>query len=78
MAFVFQVQPKSIEECLLDVHWLLAMQEELNQLKRNEIWDLVLGMNDPQVIGTKWIFWKKKKDETSFITKNKVHLVAKG
>jgi len=53
------------------------MQEELNQVKRNEVWDLVPRTNAQQVIGTKWVF-RNKTDETGFITKNKVRLVAKG
>jgi hypothetical protein len=29
---------------LLDPDWVLAMQEELNNFKRNEVWTLVLGL----------------------------------
>ena len=28
-------------ETLYDEHWLMAMREELNQFKMNEVWDLV-------------------------------------
>ena len=37
VAFVFHVEPKSIEEALLDKHWLLGMQEELNQQQQRLI-----------------------------------------
>ena len=77
MAFVSQLKPKFVEEALLDEIWLLAMLEELNQLKRNEVWDLVPRTNTQQVIETKWVF-RNKIDETGFITKNKACLVAKG
>jgi len=53
------------------------MQEELNQFKRNEVWDLVPKTNAQQVIGTKWVF-RNEIYKTGFITKNKACLVAKG
>ena len=31
-AYVSQVEPKNTKDALLDKHWLMAMQEELNQL----------------------------------------------
>jgi hypothetical protein len=33
---VSQVKPKNSKTALLDKHWILAMQEELNQFKRND------------------------------------------
>jgi len=53
------------------------MQEELNQFKRSEVWDLVPRTNDINVIGTKWIY-KNKSDENGIVTKNKARLVAQG
>lgn len=34
-AFLSQIEPKNIDEALLDESWILAMQEELNQFERN-------------------------------------------
>ena len=31
----------------------MAMQEEINQFERNEVWELVPRPNDQRVIGTK-------------------------
>ena len=37
MAFVSQVEPKSVVEALEDSNWINAMHEELNQFPRNEV-----------------------------------------
>lgn len=36
-AFVSQIEPKNSKDALLDEDWFLAMQEELNQFKRNKV-----------------------------------------
>nr|KYP59540.1 Copia protein [Cajanus cajan]KYP59551.1 Copia protein [Cajanus cajan] len=77
MAFVSQVEPKKINEALHDEHWLMAMQEELNQFARNEVWDLVPLPSDYPVIGAKWVF-RNKLDESGIIIRNMARLVAKG
>ena len=53
------------------------MQKELNQLERNEFWELEPRPNDQSVIGTKWVF-RNKMDENDIIVKNKARLVAQG
>uniref|UniRef100_A0A151UEW1 Reverse transcriptase Ty1/copia-type domain-containing protein n=1 Tax=Cajanus cajan TaxID=3821 RepID=A0A151UEW1_CAJCA len=55
----------------------MAMQEELNQFERNEVWDLVPLPKDYPIIGTKWVF-RNKLDESGIIIRNKARLVAKG
>jgi len=35
------IEPSTVDEVLLDDGWILAMQEELNQFQRNDVWDLV-------------------------------------
>jgi hypothetical protein len=52
------------------------MQEELNNLKRNEVWSLVPRPKQ-NVVGTKWVF-RNKQDEHGVVTRNKARLVAKG
>jgi len=37
MAFVSQVEPKSVSEALEDNNWIKATHEELNQFARNEV-----------------------------------------
>jgi hypothetical protein len=54
----------------------MAMQEELNNFKRNQVWILVERPNT-NVIGTKWVF-QNKQDENGVVTRNKARLVAQG
>ncbi|OIW07806.1 hypothetical protein TanjilG_31998 [Lupinus angustifolius] len=76
VAFVSQIEPKTIDEVIEDVHWGIAMQEELNQFERNNVWNLVPKPKDHPVIGTRWVF-RNKLDESGLIIRNKAHLVAK-
>ncbi|CAL2273426.1 unnamed protein product [Prunus armeniaca] len=70
-------ESKSVTDALADNDWILAMQEELNQFKRNDVWYLILCPKDSNVIGTKWIF-RNKIDEKGQIMLNKARLVAQG
>ena len=76
MAFVSQVEPKSMGEALEDSNWINAMHEALNQFARNEAWTLVPRSKEMNVIGTKWVF-RNKIDEQCVIVTNKAWLVAK-
>jgi hypothetical protein len=40
-SFVSSIEPLRVEEALQDLDWVLAMQEELNNFKRNGVWSLV-------------------------------------
>jgi hypothetical protein len=75
-SFVSSIEPFRVEEALLDPDWVLAMQEELNNFKRNEVWTLVPRPKQ-NVVGTKWVFHNKQ-DEHGVVTRNKARLVAKG
>jgi hypothetical protein len=55
---VFSIEPLKVEEVLKDPGWVMAMQEELNNLKRNEVWSLVPRPKQ-NVVGTKWVFRNK-------------------
>jgi hypothetical protein len=65
-----------VEDALRDSDWVLAMQEELNNFTKNEVWHLVPCPNQ-NVVGTKWVF-RNKQDEHGVVTRNKARLVAKG
>ena len=78
MLFVSMVEPQKVYEALEDPDWVLAMHEELNNFKRNEVWTLVKRPDHCRnVIGTKWIF-KNKQDEHGIVVRNKARLVAQG
>jgi hypothetical protein len=36
-SFVLSIEPKKIEEALIDVDWMNAMHEELNNFTRNQV-----------------------------------------
>ena len=55
----------------------MAMQEELNNFTRNEVWVLEAPPKDKNTIGTKWVF-RNKQDEHGVVVRNKARLVAKG
>jgi hypothetical protein len=75
-SFVSSIEPFRVEEALQDLDWVLAMQEELNNFKRNEVWSLVPRPKQ-NVVGTKWVFHNKQ-DEHGVVTRNKARLMAKG
>jgi len=71
------IEPATIDEALSDDGWILAMQEELNQFQRNDVWDLVPKPQQKNIIGTKWVF-RNKLNEQGEVIRNKARLVAQG
>jgi hypothetical protein len=39
--FVSSLEPFKVEDALRDLGWVMVMQEELNNIKRNEVWSMV-------------------------------------
>ncbi|KAH9768815.1 Integrase catalytic domain-containing protein [Citrus sinensis] len=76
-AFISQIEPKSFADAENDESWIMAMQEELNQFKRNNVWELVPNPEHQSIIGTKWVF-RNKMDESGVVVRNKARLVAQG
>jgi hypothetical protein len=74
-SFVSSLEPLKVEDALRNLDWVVVMQEELNNFKRNEVWPLVERPKQ-NLIGTKWVF-RNKKDEHGVVTRNKARLVAK-
>ncbi|GJS01628.1 copia protein [Tanacetum coccineum] len=57
--------------------WIDAMQKEIHELDRLQVWELVPRPDHTMPINLKWIF-KVKLDEVGGVLKNKARLVAKG
>ncbi|KAI0488458.1 hypothetical protein KFK09_028290 [Dendrobium nobile] len=76
-AFISMTEPTTINQALSDEFWILAMQEELNQFVRNDVWELVERPKGQSVVGTKWVF-KNKVNDSGVGVRNKARLVAKG
>ncbi|GJQ98207.1 retrovirus-related pol polyprotein from transposon TNT 1-94, partial [Tanacetum coccineum] len=74
---VSQTEPKNIKEAIADSAWIEAMQEELHQFDRLDVWELVDRPLCKNFINMKWI-WKNKRDEENTIICNKARLVAMG
>nr|GEV60087.1 hypothetical protein [Tanacetum cinerariifolium] len=75
-AFLTSVEPKTYKDALTQSCWIQAMQEELNEFERLEVWELVPRPDKVMVITLKWIY-KVKLDELGGILKNKAWLVAR-
>nr|GFA18545.1 hypothetical protein [Tanacetum cinerariifolium] len=67
---VSTAEPKNIKEAMADSAWLEAMQEELHQFKRLQVWELVDKLYGKSIIRLKWL-WKNKKDEVQTVIRNK-------
>nr|GEU57172.1 hypothetical protein [Tanacetum cinerariifolium] len=68
---------KNIKEAMADSAWIEAMQEELHQFDRLQVWEHVDKPFGKSIIRLKWL-WKNKKDEDQTVIRNKERLVAKG
>jgi hypothetical protein len=53
------------------------MDEELDQIDKNDTWELVPRPKNKNVISTKWVFGNKL-NEYGQVTRNKARLVCKG
>ncbi|GKC80916.1 retrovirus-related pol polyprotein from transposon TNT 1-94 [Tanacetum coccineum] len=71
------IELKNIKEAMLDASWIESMQDELNQFKRLDVWELVECLIGRNIIAVKWI-WKNKTDAENTVIQNKSRLVAKG
>ncbi|KAJ9544080.1 hypothetical protein OSB04_023787 [Centaurea solstitialis] len=75
--FVSKIEPKKVTDALEDPFWIEAMQGELQQFERNNVWTLTPLPFGKSAIGTKWVF-RNKRDENGVVIRNKARLVAQG
>ena len=55
----------------------MEIQDELNNIERNRVWELIPRPKKCFTIGTKWVF-RNKLNEPDIVTRNKAKLVAQG
>ncbi|GKD62588.1 putative ribonuclease H-like domain-containing protein [Tanacetum coccineum] len=72
-----KVEPKNFKMAVIEDCWFQAMQDEIHEFDRLEVWELVPRPVYVMVIALKWIY-KVKLDEYGDVLKNKARLVAKG
>eukprot|EP00253_Pinus_taeda_P017933 PITA_17933 len=77
LALLSSTGPQSVKEACKDECWVKAMDEELEQIKKNNTWELVPRPKDKNVIGKNWVF-KNKLNENGEVIRNKARLVCKG
>nr|GFB41905.1 hypothetical protein [Tanacetum cinerariifolium] len=74
--FISHVEPKNYKQALEHSCWIEAMQEEIHEFRRLDVWVLIPAPNNILIIPLKWIF-KIKLDEYGEVLKNKARLVVK-
>nr|GEV47103.1 hypothetical protein [Tanacetum cinerariifolium] len=76
-AFLSSVEPKNFKQVMTKPSWIDAMQEEIHEFERLQVWELVPCRDKVKLIKLKWIY-KVKTDEFGGVLNNKARLVAQG
>ncbi|GJX41073.1 retrovirus-related pol polyprotein from transposon TNT 1-94 [Tanacetum coccineum] len=66
-AFLTSVEPKNYKDALTQACWIEAMQEELHEFERLEVWELVPPPDKAFVITLKWIYKDSSFALTAFV-----------
>jgi hypothetical protein len=77
LALSSTIEPTCFDEASKDEFWNNSMDEELDQIEKNDTWELVPRPKDKNVIYTNWVY-KIKLNEDGQVTRNKSRLVCKG
>jgi hypothetical protein len=77
LALTSTIEPTYFEEDNNDEFWNKSMDEELDQIEKNDTWELVPRPKDKNVIDTKWVY-RNKLNEDGQVTRKKDRLVCKG
>ncbi|GJZ26342.1 putative ribonuclease H-like domain-containing protein [Tanacetum coccineum] len=72
-----KVEQKNFKSAVTEDCWFQAMQDEIHEFDRLDVWELVPPPDCAMIIALKWIY-KVKLDEYGDVLKNKARLVAKG
>ncbi|GJZ73381.1 retrovirus-related pol polyprotein from transposon TNT 1-94 [Tanacetum coccineum] len=76
-AFLTKVEPNNYKESMKESCWIEAIQKEIHEFERLEVWELVPRPSNIMLINLKWIF-KVKLDAYDGVLKNKARLVTNG
>ncbi|GJR02875.1 retrovirus-related pol polyprotein from transposon TNT 1-94 [Tanacetum coccineum] len=76
-AFLTSVEPKNFKQAMTEPSWIDAMQEEIHEFERLQVWELVPCPDKVLLIKLKWIY-KVKTGEFGEVLKNKARIVAQG
>nr|GEX84783.1 retrovirus-related Pol polyprotein from transposon TNT 1-94 [Tanacetum cinerariifolium] len=71
------VEPNNFKRAMNEPSWIDAMQEEIHEFERLQVWELVPCLDKVFLIKLKWIY-KVKTDEFGRVLKNKARLVVQG
>ena len=74
------MEPRSYNEAMSSTtcnEWMIAMKNEMESMRTNQVWELVNLPSGRKSIGNKWVLKVKRKVDGS-IDKYKAQLVAKG
>jgi hypothetical protein len=77
LTLTYTIEPTYVEEANKDEFWNKAMDEELDQIEKNDTWELVPRPKNKNVISTKWVC-RNKLNEDGQVTRIKFRLVCKG
>nr|GEY26226.1 hypothetical protein [Tanacetum cinerariifolium] len=72
-----KIEPKNFKSTIIEDCWFQAMQDEIHEFDRLQVWELVPQPDCVMITTLKWIY-KVKLDEYGDVLKNKAWLVAKG
>nr|GEW14684.1 retrovirus-related Pol polyprotein from transposon TNT 1-94 [Tanacetum cinerariifolium] len=72
-----KIELKNFKSAIIEDCWFQAMQDEIHEFDRLQVWELVPQPECVMIIMLKWIY-KVKLDEYGDVLKNKAWLVAKG
>jgi hypothetical protein len=70
------IEPNCFEEDNKDEFWKKAMDEELDQIEKNDTWELVPRSKNKNVTDTKWVF-RNKLNEDGHVTRKKAIFICK-
>ncbi|GJV36557.1 retrovirus-related pol polyprotein from transposon TNT 1-94 [Tanacetum coccineum] len=74
-AFITSIKPKNFKQAMTEPSWIDAMQVEIHEFERLQVWELVSCPDKVMFIKLKWIY-KVKTDKFGGVLKNKARLVA--